>query len=312
MRLSDYEVLYDLPEGQYDGRGIEGVRTRTWRAGQSVEVTAHPIVRYSAEAKREAKSRKTGKAAAQVNARNTQRHIMRLLEANFTTEAVVITGSYSYPVEDYGLCDVAELQRIYEERKLPWELERVRQDIRNWRERMARRVRAVGGDAKRDFKWLVRIEEGKEPPGVGLPAKYHFHAVIEGPGLDKETVRALWEQGGWRHGHVDMLDLSDSGAARLSKYFTKQKLGGRWWSHSRNLIDPQPTVSDRKISRRRLALIAADVSRNAREIFGKLYPGYKLVEVEVRYSDFVQGAYIYARLRRAEDVRPPWERAKKS
>lgn len=311
MSLTDYEILYDLPAGQYDGHGISGVRTRTWRAGKSLEVTAHPIVNLPRSAKREAKSRRTGKWAAEVNHRNSQRHIMRLIEANFTEQAVVITGTYRYPTEDYGMCDLKALSAIYEDRRLPWERERVQKDLKNWRLRLRRRVKNAGGDPKRDFKWLIRIEEGKDPPGVGLPAKFHFHAVVEGPGLDKETVKALWEQVDWQHAHVDQLDLSDGGSVRLSKYFTKQKTGGRWWSHSRNLKDPQPTVSDRKISRRRLSKIAADVARDGKEIFGKLYPGYKLIEVEVRYSDFVPGAYIYARLRRAEDMRPPWERARR-
>ena len=57
-------------------------------------------------------------------------------------------------------------------------------------------------------------------------------------------------------------------------------------------------MSSRKISRRRAAQIAADVQANAREIFEKIYPGYTLQEAEVKYSDFVAGAYIYARMRR--------------
>ena len=48
----------------------------------------------------------------------------------------------------------------------------------------------------------------------------------------------------------------------------------------------------------RAALIAADVQANAREILEAIYPGYRLENAEVKYSDFVAGAYIYARLRR--------------
>ena len=198
MRVSDYDLLFDLPEGEYDGGKIGGVRTVTIRAGRSLEVMCHPIVRISAEAKREAKARRSTPAMERLNARNTERHIMRLIEENFTPEAVVVTGTYAYPMEDYGMCDLEEMAGIYDRRGLPWDVDRIRMDIRNWREKLKRRVLAVGGTTK-DLKWIVRIEEGKEPPGVGLPPKYHFHAIVEGPGLDSETVKALWAaRRGWR------------------------------------------------------------------------------------------------------------------
>ena len=196
--------------------------------------------------------------------------------------------------------DVKAMAGEYEARKLPWEMERVRMDVRNWLGKLRRRVKQLAGDPRRDFKWLIRVEEGKEPPIPGIPAKFHFHAVVEGPGLDSQTVKALWEE---KHGtaRVDGLCLNDDGAARLARYFTKQKSGGRWWSHSRNLIDPPPRVSDRKVSRRRLSRLAGDVMKDGREILEKLYPGYRLAEAPlVRYSDFVAGAYIYARMRRRD------------
>ena len=66
-----------------------------------------------------------------------------------------------------------------------------------------------------------------------------------------------------------------------------------------NLTEPVVRESDRRISRTRLAKIARDVMADGKEILEKLYPEYRLEEVPVvRYSDFVAGAYIYARMRR--------------
>lgn len=301
MRHEDYQLLFDLPEGEYQGRGLDGVRTVTWRAGNLLEIACYPIVRLGEAAKRETKRRRSTPAMEKVNARNAERKIMRYIEANFSPEACVVTGTYAYPANgDYAMMDVKAMAAEYEARKLPWEMERVRMDVRNWLGKLRRRVKQLGGDPRRDFKWLIRIEEGKEPPLPGIPAKFHFHAVVEGPGLDSQTVKALWEE---KHGtaRVDGLCLNDDGAARLARYFTKQKSGGRWWSHSRNLIDPPPRVSDRKVSRRRLSKLAGDVMKDGREILEKLYPGYRLAEApQVRYSDFVAGAYIYARMRRRD------------
>lgn len=300
MRLEDYDLLYDLPEGEYRGQGVDGVRTVTWRAGRQLEIAVFPNVRLNREARREAKRRRTTPAAARVNARNQERHTMRLIEANFPEGAAVVTGTYAYPAQgDYAMMDVKAMAREYDERRLPWEMERVRMDVRNWLARLRRRVAKVGGKPAREFKWLVRIEEGKEPPLPGIPEKFHFHAIVEGPGLDTETVKALWEE---KHGrcHVDPLRLTDDGAVQLGKYFCKQRTGGRWMSHSRNLKIVEPRISDRKVSRRRLARLAANVMRDGREILEKLYPGYQLAETRVTYSDFVAGAYVYARMRRRD------------
>ena len=301
MRTSDYEILFDLPAGEYDGRGIDGVRTVTWRAGDMLEVACHPIVRLTQEARREAKRRRTSPAMARINARNTERHMMRLIEANFPAGAAVITGTYAYPAQgDYGMMNARDMAAEYEARKLPWELERVRMDVRNWLNRLRRLVVKWGGDPARDFKWLVRIEAGKEPPLPGIPPKFHFHAIVEGPGLDPEACKMMWED---KHGraHADPLCLKDDGAARLARYFCKQRSGGRWWSHSRNLKIVRPTVSDRRMSRHRLARVAADLRANGREIFERLYPSFRVVELpEAHYSDYVAGAYIYCRMRRRD------------
>ena len=71
-------------------------------------------------------------------------------------------------------------------------------------------------------------------------------------------------------------------------------------SHSRNLKIVQPRISDRKVSRRRLSKLAANVMSDGRDILEEIYKGYQLAEVRVTYSDFVAGAYVYARMRRRD------------
>lgn len=325
MKLRDYELLYDLPAGEYDGRGIDGVRTVTIRAGRSLEVMCHPITHLTPEAAREARTRRTSPAMRRLNLRNAERHVMRLMEMNFTPRAWVVTGTYAYPVEDYSVRDVDELLDAYDRRGLPWEPERMVKDFRNFLNRLRRRLKRAGderpkgrractsavppgargqGEVDRrgaDFKWIVRYEEGKNPPREGLPPKYHWHLLIEAEGLTREMIDACWPHG---HTKCEAFITGDDGPARLARYFCKEKAknpGKGWWSHSRNLKAPVPTVSDRKLSRRRMARVAADVQKAGREIFEALYPGYKVVELpDVRYSDFVAGCFIYCRMRRRD------------
>lgn len=298
MRQTDYELLYDLPDGEYDGRGIGGVRTVTIRAGKSLEVMCYPIIRWSQEARREAKRRKTSPAMVIVNARNRERKHMRLIDNNFTEAALVTTLVYPYPAGvDYQICDVRELRDMYERERLPEDMEDVKRDIKRFFERLRRRVRkACGKDV--DLKWDLTAEEGKNPPAGGLPPKYHIHTIIEAPGLTREMITEAWRGEISRCEH---LGLKSDGARRLAHYLDKGDAGRKWWSHSRNLVLPRPRISDRKVSRRRLALLARDIMRDGRGILESLYPGYRLAELpDVRFSDFVAGAYIYARMRRRE------------
>ena len=294
MNLTDYELLYDLPSGAYDGRGIDGIRTVTIRAGKSLEVMCHPILKQWPEgAKREKRSRKTTAAMARINDRNRMLKEMRLLEENFSENAFVLTHTYAYPMEDYGFMSRDDMLDYYAANHLPEDDVAVRRDIRNFLGKVRRRLR----DPKA-LKWDCHIEEGVKEQPFGMPNHLHAHMVIEAEGLTQDQLKALWP-----HGHLqcDRFDKAHDGARRLAKYLGKQKRGRRWWSHSRNLKMPKVTVSDRKVSRRRAMRVAADVQRDGREIMERLYPGYQLMEqIRVHYSDFMPGAYIYCRMRRRD------------
>ena len=296
MRLEDYEVLYDLPAGEYDGRGIAGIRTVTIRAGASLEVMCHPIIRQWPEgAKREAKRRRTGKAMEAINARNLTLNLMRLAELNFThLKAMVLTGTFEYPcMDDIGLMNIDDVWTEWQKRKLPESVEDVRKIVRNFLGRVKRRM-----EDPKALKWILRIEEDDKLAPFGLPTRYHVHMLIEAGDLTQDDVSAQWPFGFTR---CDRFDLLHDGAARIARYITKNKRGGRWVSHSRNLKKPVPRVSDRKLSRRRAAKIAEDVAFMGRAIFEKLYPGYRVAEtIRVTYSDFLAGAYIYCRMRRRD------------
>ena len=72
---------------------------------------------------------------------------------------------------------------------------------------------------------------------------------------------------------------------------------------ARGLIIPQPTEADKKISRRRVEKIAQDIRRDpdlARLHVEACYPGYEVLEMQVKTSEWVTGAYVYAVMCRRE------------
>ena len=305
MKLRDYEILYDLPTGEYSGAGIGGIRTTTIRAGRGLEVMCHPIfTRWPAGVKREVKRKATKETMKELNRRNRIRKIARLIDANFTEAGFFCTLTYDYPVEDYGLINVDDVIDFYQQRGLPEEMQDVRRDVRRLLAKIRRRLKKGAA-----LKWLYRIEETHKGVPFGFPPKFHAHMVIEAEGLTREMIERLWEHGLTTTNH---LELKRKGGPSIAGYINKGKNdredaewdsapnGGRWWSHSRNLKEPKATVSDRKVSRRRACLIAADMVRNGREIMEKLYPGYRLMDIEVKYSDFMNGVFIYVRMRRLD------------
>lgn len=295
---SRYEILYDQLQGEYSPRETGSTTTRTIRAGDSLEVECFPVICASQQAKREARRRASTKAQENLNLKNTRKTIRRLMEKNFTAEDFVLHPTFAYGFVDRGFANMEEERRAWEESGLPMNDDDARRIMKNFIARIRRLIRRRGGNPA-DFKYIYVIETTREPRDEdfnALPARYHYHMVISSLGiLTPEDLSALWPYG---YTKAEPLDFRFNGLDGLSKYITKQRKITRRWARSKNLQEPDVTVSHRKVSRRRAALIAADVQANAREIFEKIYPGYTLEEAEVKYSDFVAGAYIYARMRK--------------
>lgn len=295
---SQYEILFDLPEGEYSATEIGAIRTKTVRAGESLEVEAFPIVHISDGAKREYKRRKSSKAQDALNRRNSEKRFRRLMEKNFGTGDWVAHPTYDYGFIDRGQINVDDTIRAMEQAGYPMDDDDAARIMRNFIRRLKTRVKQKGGDPKK-FKYMYVIEATRLPrddePNP-LPPRYHYHMIFSGMGLlTINDVNELWQYG---FSKAEPVDMRFNGLEGLSAYFLKQRRGKRKWCASKNLEKPDVKTSDRKISRRRAAKIAADVQHNGREIMEKLYPEYRLERIEVKYSDFVGGAYIYARMRR--------------
>lgn len=297
-----YEILFDLQKGEMNQTEVGAIRTKTIRAGDTLEVEAFPITRISQEARREAIRRKSTAAQENLNVQNARKKICRLLENNFGDGDYGLHLTIAYEPYEHGRMNKLEYIDRIEKSGLPTEDDGARKMIKNYLRKLKREMKRRGRDPK-ELKYLYVIESsGERRPDDPEPMfpKYHFHAAISAPGLDRSDLERLWEAG---YANCDRLNFNHNGLQAFAKYITKQRKAVRRWARSRNLIEPVATVSDRKISKRRAAMIAMDVNQFGREIFEKLYPGYRCTdEVRVRFSEFVPGAYIYARLRRRKEA----------
>lgn len=301
MRTSDasrYEILYDLTDGEYSATEVGAIRTKTVRAGDSLEVEAFPLLHVSDGSRREYKRRKSSQAQQILNRKNSEKRFRRLMEANFGKGDWVAHPTFDYGFIDRGHTNVDDTIRAMEQAGYPMDDDDAVRIMRNFIRRLKTRVKQKGGDPKH-LKYMYVVEATRLPRDDDpnpLPPRYHYHMVFSGMGiLSINDINELWQYG---FSKAEPIDTRFNGLEGLSAYFLKQRRGKRKWCASKNLKKPSEKVSDRKISRRRAAQIATDVQHNGREILEKLYPGYQCERVDVKYSDFVAGAYIYARMRR--------------
>lgn len=296
--VSKYEILYDLPEGEYDEAAVGGIRTKTIRAGDSLEVEAFPILRVDQGARRERERRESTAAQTKLNMRNAEKKLRRLMETNFTDGDIVMHPTFDYGFADRAFVSKDQLRREWKAAGIPMDDREAQNRIRNFIRRIKNLLHRRGADPQ-DFKYIYVIEVKREPRDGEfdpLPPRYHYHMVISSMGiLTIDDINALWKYG---YSKAEPLDFRFNGLEPLANYITKQRRRVRKWASSKNLKKPDVRVSNRKISRRRAAAVAADMHGCAKEIMEKIYPGYVLEKAEVKYSDFIAGAYIYARMRR--------------
>lgn len=269
----NYEFLFDrseeLKESTFDRlrhKDVFRYRAKTIKAGNVLEVEVFPIWNTRREAIR-AKRHKTRQAQKNLNDKNAKKKLIRKINANFTEEDLCITLTYKDSVPDE---------------------EQARRDIRNYIRRVREWRRKHGLS---ELKYVYVIEFGGSD---GRRKRVHHHVIMSG--MDRNEAERLWNGKGWAN--TRRLQPDDYGLEALARYITKEPHGGKRWCASRNLVEPKETTADTKISKRRVEKMAMDFEGAPAAIFGKLFPDYVFNDCTVRHSEFVAGAYIYARLHR--------------
>jgi len=251
--------------------GVSGYRAKTITSGAVLECEIFPLW-DTYNTVRVAKEHTTREAQANLNDRNARKKITRLIDTNFTPEDLHVTLTYG-------------------KGELPDE-EQARRDMRNFIRRV-RDYRRKHGLPELKYVYVIEFTDGD-----GRRTRVHHHVIMSG--MDRKVVKSLWDKGRAR---VDELDPEDGTLEGLARYITKQPNKRKRWQASRNLKEPKITWADTKLSRRQAERLAEDVTAAGPLIFGKLFPGYSFNGCRVWRSDFVAGAYIYAKMNRAPPKR---------
>ena len=265
--------------------GVNGYRVKTVRAGDTLEIEGYAIwntQRTAAEARRQ--SEKHREQVQAVNLRNRQKHLRRLINSNFGAGDLLVTLTYGWE------------QQPADEKAAGKDLRAFLRRIRRQREKL--------GLPELKYIYTTEVTHG------GLGTRYHHHLILNG-GMPREAVEAVWRKGliNTRIARPDGHGLSGWAHYMAKRKATQMKASKRGFNCSRNLRKPKITTADHKLSVRRMRELAEDMEGHGAEIFGKLYPGYVLTErPEVKWSSWVTGVYLSARLIRMDAIERDWMR----
>lgn len=270
----EYDNLFeDLQEEGcvVDNRNVVGYRMKTITSGEYRECEIYPIFNSKQVAQRGKRKKETRKVQQLLNQRNARKWLVRLLNTNFTERDIWATFTY----------DNAHLPKSKED---------AHRYFRNYLRRLAYWMKKNGyGELKYVFI-TEYIDDGKK-------VRIHHHLVSNFP--DRDICELKWKGG--ERTQTRRLQPDDSGFEGLARYITKSRdfkvKNEKMWSASHNLLRPKVTISDAAVSRRRMMKMCLRYFEAADFLQAK-NADYRITgEIEIKFSDFVPGAYLYAKMR---------------
>ena len=256
--------------------GSMGYRTRTIKARTRLEAEVYPIFgRSMEETAKRVKLNLTRERQQQLNTKRSKRHLVLLMENNFCYEKdihVTLTYAGREPTMD-----------------------RCRKDVRNWLNRVKRQREKRGLDK---VKYIYAIGHDRDQ-------RIHVHCVMNG-GIGRDELERMWGKG---YANTIRLQAQGGGLQGMANYLYRQnekardngeRAGCHMWCASRNLKKPKEHVSDTKLSNRKVKRAALNFGAAGKEIMEKTYPGYRIENWQVLFSDVVDGVYIRCVMRKEE------------
>lgn len=279
--------------------GITRQRVRTIHAGDVLYVDSYPVytsavMKYARElaAKRKDKA-ETREAQKKVNAANARKRLAALCNENFGPGDILLTLTWRSDDPD-----------------MPAEAKDAKKQVDKYI-RKIKRLREKRSLSAIRYVYVVETQATRQG------CSHHVHMLTGGDGVTELELRNMWRQ--WHKDarvQTDIVWNRPEGLTSWAGYVTKSdnadetrqhiQTSKRWYA-SQGLKRPKTTVSDTKLSRSRAERMTRDFETDGRRIFEKLYPGYQVLDLYVRTSDWLPGAYIYATLAKApEQTKRRW------
>ena len=252
------------------GRAI--YREKRYQCGEYMTVYVYPVVPCgkSTPGKRTRK-KASREVQKKLNRRHAAEHLERVAHANFTDDDLSITLTFT-------------------------ENPKTKEEAAKKIQAFLRKLRRLYKKANIEMKYIWKMERSKK-------GRYHVHMILSG-GIDRDTIEGKWGLG---YANTKRLQFDQNGITALARYITKshtdkeeEQLTYRSYNGSKNLIDPEPEISDTRVRSKRKAAELADMNQNT---WMQLYPEYELTDLSQFHDDGYGGIYLFARLFRTDGKR---------
>lgn len=242
-------------------------RTKTIKSGDVIECEIYPVWNTSTNSTRVRRLRESRDAQKKLNEKNSVKHVIRLINTNFTDDD--IWGTFTY-----------------EQSKRPQTIEEAQKEM----SKFIRRLKYYGKKYGYPALKYIYVTEVVDDEAKG---KHHVHHHIVMNFPDRDLAERLWKNGA--RTQTKRLQSDESGYEGMARYIMKDPKGAKRYVASHNLKQPTVTISDYKFTRKKVNKLVNEES-TAYQVFEGMYNGYELIDHYIHLSDYVSGAYIYAKL----------------
>ncbi|MCM1298208.1 MAG: hypothetical protein NC203_00495 [Firmicutes bacterium] len=130
--------------------------------------------------------------------------------------------------------------------------------------------------------------------------RLHYHIIVSGEGVGREEVEGLWHEG---YANADRLQIDNTGLESLIHYLTKSQKNAekneRSWNCSKNMIRPDETVDDDRITKRRMRkLIEAARNNEVEAYLRSVYKGWNVIDHDIGENPVTGRPYARLKLMR--------------
>jgi hypothetical protein len=268
---SDNSELFE----QFKDKRIKGIRTKTIKSGDYLEIENYPIweTRKPLTDIRKEKQKESREVQKKLNKRNSKKNLIRLINANFTDKDIWETLTYSQD-------------------KLPKDEEMANKFIKNYIRRLDYYQRKYTG---LPLKYVYTTE-------IGDKGRVHHHIVLNY--FDRDDAEKRWTGGG--RTQTRRLQADENGYAGLGSYISKPKKSCKdpdaifpldyckKYIVSKNLKKPIVSIADKKFTKRQIE----NIIRNdeVKDYFNKRIKDYRVASFYNYFSELISGVYLYVRM----------------
>ena len=234
-----------------------------YKCGDYLESNIYPVFSTPKPGKRQKKAKPTTEVQKKLNGHNAARKLTRLANTNFTRKDIRFDLTYSPENEPSSPEDAQRLLQNFLRR------------VKYFRQK----------NNIPDLKYIAVTEVGTKS------GRLHHHIIMNG----EVSITDLAEIWGLGYTTAKPLQFDNFGIQDLAAYLVKFPILNKRWNASKNLIQPDMSERNGKLSARKVRELFCMGNDAGRE-FEKLYPDFHFAGVKPFFNDYNGDFYLSVKM----------------